>query len=196
MSTRIAVLFWVSIEDIKAVLNGQDKNVTGYCGLAEMKLRNFRDGKFVFFKFWMLDEDYTGNVSGYTEEVRISDEVMTRFVSSLTKDGEELALLSHDDKTPLRVTFNAAHTLETVSNNPVVRRKFSHYMGKVFNARNMGVTEVRVYDDFAPYSFGFKKLGLDGKPVLSGGLIFTQGLNKKTGVWSDELRYGRYSMHT
>ena len=74
--------------------------------------------------------------------------------------------------------------LRDVVANVTVRRKLARFLSRNFRYRN--VTEIRMFNDFVPYSFFFREM-IGEQSGICGGVIL-HGQN--------DLKTAKYSIHT
>lgn len=141
----------------------------------------------VEIEFTWLRDDKGNNVSGYREIVTLPYDELMEGLRESVRQGEPISwrALSIDDsaKRP-RLVFNSRKNLKDALVNGIVRRKLVRALRDRFQWPAAECVEF--YDDFVPYSFGFREI-MDGEPGIVGGLILHG---------QEDMRNAYYSIHT
>lgn len=111
-------------------------------------------------------------VEGFEQTVRIRWSQFQAFLEECRqpdgpRDFKTLSLDAPRDRPRLVFDGNRAN-LRAAINEPTIRRKLGKALMDNFNWP--GADEIRLYNDFVPYSFFFREFR-DGNPCLCGGLI-------------------------
>lgn len=135
---------------------------------------------------WLRDVE-GNNVSGYQEIVTLPYDGLMEGLRESVRQGGPISwrALSLDDsaKRP-RLVFNSRKNLKDALENSIVRRKLVRTLRDRFQWPYAECVEF--YDDFVPYSFGFREI-MDGEPGIVGGLILHG---------QEDMRNAYYSIHT
>lgn len=100
------------------------------------------------------------------------------------QEGSQWNVLSLEDPGLPKLTFCERENLHAAVNDPVVRRKLSRFLRDNFNWRDSD--EIRLFNDFLPYSFFFREMR-HGQPGICGGVIFHG---------QEDMKKAQYSIHT
>lgn len=83
-----------------------------------------------------------------------------------------------------RIEFHSRENLRQAAANPYVRRQLSKFLRTAFDWKD--TTTIKLYDDFAPYSFYFESEYAGNRRGCCGGVIYHKNPDGT----------GRYSLHT
>lgn len=127
-----------------------------------------------------------GQVRGWEETVTLPYDSFLDFAERNKQSGgsEKWALLSLKTKNSPKLVFCEQKSLCAAIKNKTVRRKLFRFLRS--NFRWQGTDEIRLYDDFVPYSFSFQEF-VNGTPGICGRLILHG---------QDDLTKAYYSIHT
>ncbi|WP_304973833.1 DUF4120 family protein [uncultured Alistipes sp.] len=141
----------------------------------------------------LLEMDFTwlsggeSDLRGFSQTVRLPWERIRQLLDvPYAEDLPSVRLLSLPPaaRRPRLVFDGDRANLKAAIGNPRVRRKLGKALMANFNWP--GADEVRLYNDFTPYSFFFREVR-DGKPCLCGGLILHG---------QEDMRKAYYGIHT
>lgn len=133
--------------------------------------------------FTWLDRHGNHDLIGYDEIVHLPYDAFQAFVQS-SREGAEWSVLSMEPSSQPRFCFADTRNLKETLRNGKVRRKLSRFLRDNFHWSHSG--EIWLGNDFLPYSFTFQEYR-DGKPYISGGLIFHI---------ADDMDKAYYAIHT
>lgn len=135
--------------------------------------------------FYWLSTNIEGYVTGKTQQVILPYDRTLNFVKDCAeRKSEECRILSLPNVRSPRIVFDSKEKLKKVVNNRIIRSKLSKFLRNAFQWNS--ATEIRLYDDFVPYSFFFQEMcgdtvGLEGGVILHG---------------VDEPKAAYYAIHT
>lgn len=136
-------------------------------------------------RFYWLSTNIEGVVTGKTQQVILPyDRTLNAVKDCAESKSGESRLLSLPNVKPPRIIFDSKEKLKKVVNDRILRRKLSKFLRNAFQWNS--ATEIRLYDDFVPYSFFFQEMcgdtvGLEGGVILHG---------------VDEPKTAYYAIHT
>ena len=162
-----------------AQLREKDYIVVKDYSLAEFACDRSTDKLLVKF-YWM---DYNGLdcFKGYIQRLTISCSDFMDFISNgLT----EFKALSVKEASEPKITFFSNHNLHEIVKNKLLRRKFSKFLRDNFKWAS---SEIKLYDDFVPYSFVFREFHY-GRDGMCGGLVLHGQ--------QEDMSKAYYSIHT
>ena len=135
--------------------------------------------------FYWLSERNDGTLVGHKESctVRYSG-LQTFLLGCRNRDTRECNLLSFPTERWPRIIFEDTRNLKKVVASRMLRRKLAKFLRKAFHWP--GATEIRLYDDFLPYSFLFSEQRGD-KVGIEGGVVLHN---------PDDPKYAHYEIHT
>ena len=107
-----------------------------------------------------------------TETVRVPYEKFKEFVVESRENGTQKRMLSLEEESRVKVTFQSGRNLKAVAETKALRKKLGKFMADHFQ-RWKGSRQITVYDDFEPYSFFFQEqtpygAGMCGGVILHG----------------------------
>ena len=137
--------------------------------------------------FNWLDEDlYTGELKGWKQRVTLPLGTLLDFAErgGIGENPKKWTVLSLRDSFSPRIVFVDTENLKRVVNNLTVRHKLAKFLSRNFQYYN--ATEIRLFNDYEPYSFFFREIcgndnGMCGGVILHG---------------RDDLKKAKYSIHT
>ena len=91
-----------------------------------------------------------------TETVRVPYEKFKEFVVESRENGTQKRMLSLEEESRVKVTFQSGRNLKAVAETKALRKKLGKFMADHF-LRWKGSRQITVYDDFEPYSFFFQE---------------------------------------
>lgn len=135
---------------------------------------------------YLLQEYSDGFVKGIRQRMVLPYRKVMDFVSSCTeKDvSRDSAFLSLPERNTPRIVFESRKHLKEIVSNRLIRRKLSKFLRDEFHWYH--ATEIRLYDDFVPYSFIFRELRGDVPGIVGGVILHGQ----------EDLPKAYYSIHT
>lgn len=132
---------------------------------------------------WLSDHG-ADQVSGRRETVRLDWGKVLGFATNPYT--QKMQLLSNVEvQSNPRLIISSRKNIKEVLANKTIRHKFAKCVAKNFHYWT--AREIRLYDDFSPYSFYFREIRKDGRDGLCGGVILHN---------ADDVRTARYSIHT
>ena len=140
---------------------------------AELALRkSIEQEEILEIVFTWLSDAGGGKVSGMTATVRLPHEQFKQFVIESRENGIQKRMLSLEEESRVKVTFQSGRNLKAVAETKALRKKLGKFMGNHF-LRWKGSRQITVYDDFEPYSFFFQEqtpygAGMCGGVILHG----------------------------
>ena len=151
---------------------------------AELRREPFDRVSITFY--WLNVNCYDDSVGGWRQTVTLPFNKLMDFALRGGLDGypENWKVLSIRDTFSPRIVFMDHRNLRDVVANVTVRRKLARFLSRNFRYRN--ATEIRMFNDFAPYSFFFREM-IGEQRGMCGGVIL-HGL--------DDLKTAKYSIHT
>ena len=161
---------------------------TGYLIVSDLQcfaeLRR-ETGDRVTITFCWLSEGCGGSLTGWKQTVMLSLNRLLDFAEQ-TGDGETkmLKLLSLRETFSPKLVFVDAGNLRRAVANAAIRRKLARFLSRSFHYRD--ATEIRLFDDFMPYSFFFREM-IGEQVGLCGGVILHG---------QDDLKQAYYAIHT
>lgn len=174
--------FYVPRESLRPLLENEDSHIL------QRDLYSFAILQRVFNELniefsWLRLVNYS-ELSGYIEEVAIPWEIFEKWYYDDSR--KVLKVIENPGHRSPKITFctNSVHLKDVVA-NPTIKKKFVNML-KYF--MDFSCDEVKFYDDFVPYSFGWCCYK-NGKLGMSGGLIFHRNSTK-------DLLDGYYKIHT
>ena len=104
-------------------------------------------------------------------------------------DNKECIIIpAHRHIITTKLENHSIYKLKQVIADKTLRRKFGRAVGRLMDCSH---TVVKLFDDFADYSFYFVKFNEDYKPDYNGGLIFHRDVASR-----ENLARGHYGIHT
>lgn len=147
--------------------------------------RNARAGTMEIEFTWLGNEG--DGVSGYQDTITLPYDNLMECLHESKRQGEPISwkalAIDNTPKCP-RLVFNSRKNLKAVLENGVIRRKLVRALRDHFQWPASECIEL--YDDFEPYSFGFREIR-DGEPGIVGGLTLHG---------QEDMKNAYYSMHT
>ena len=135
--------------------------------------------------FWWLSEGCNGSISGWKQTVMLPLNRLLDFAERIGEgDAKEWKLLSLKETFSPKLVFVDEGNLKQAVANATIRRKLARFLSRSFHYR--GATEIRLFDDFLPYSFFFREM-LGEQVGMCGGVILHG---------QDNLKKSEYSIHT
>lgn len=140
---------------------------------AELALRkSIEQEEILEIVFTWLSDAGGGKVSGMTETVRLPYEKFKELVEESRENGTQKRMLSLEEESRVKVTFQSGRNLKAVAETKALRKKLGKFMADHFQ-RWKGSRQITVYDDFEPYSFFFQEqtpygAGMCGGVILHG----------------------------
>lgn len=143
-------------------------------------------GNRVTITFYWLDARFDDSVTGWKQTVSLPFDLLMDFAERGGRDGvpSKWKLLSLKDTFSPKIVFVDTQNLEKAVENAAVRRKLARALSRNFRYRN--AAEVRLYNDFIPYSFLFQEMFDEGMGLCGGLILHGQ----------DNLETAKYSIHT
>lgn len=141
----------------------------------------------VEIEFTWLGDARGNNVSGYQETVTLPYDGLMEGLRESVRQGGPISwrALSIDGSVNRpRFVFNSRKNLKAVLGNGILRRKLVRALRDRFQWPASECIEF--YDDFEPYSFGFREIR-NGEPGIVGGLILHG---------REDMKNAYYSIHT
>ena len=145
---------------------------------AELRtLRNYGGRDLLQIDFtWVSSVDARGEGKARLERIRIP----YALIQPIGAEGQTLSLESFAP----RIEFHSRENLRQAAANPYVRRQLSKFLRTAFDWKD--TTTIKLYDDFAPYSFYFESEYAGNRRGCCGGVIYHKNPDGT----------GRYSLHT
>lgn len=149
-------------------------------------LRHSADDDTLAIILYLLQEYSDGFVRGIKQQMVLPYRKVMDFVASCTeKDvSRDCAFLSRPERNTPRIVFESRKHLKEIVSNRLLRRKLFRFLRDEFHWYH--ATEIRLFDDFVPYSFVFRELR-GNVPGITGGVILHG---------QDDLSKAYYSIHT
>lgn len=134
--------------------------------------------------YWLSDRN-DGTLVGHKEAFTVRYSSLWAFLLRCkNKDTKESRLLSIPSDHWPRIIFEDTRNLKKVVASRMLRRKLAKFLRKAFHWP--GATEIRLFDDFLPYSFLFSEQRGD-KVGIEGGVVLHN---------PDDPKYAHYEIHT
>lgn len=137
--------------------------------------------EYVSMVIYWLQSDSDDNMDGWKETVCLPYDAIRKLIAG---ECEEIKVLSIQERTFPKLEFHSSKNLKAVVTNPIVRKKFSRFVRDHFNWPSSKI--IMIYDDFIPYSFGFREESKSGWSINGGIILHGQ----------DNMKQASYSMHT
>ena len=136
--------------------------------------------------YWLSEQGCTGSMQGWKQEVMLPMGQLLDFAErGGWENGPEMwKLLSIEDTFCPRFVFTDTRNLRKAVENPTVRRKLARFLSRNFHYCN--ATEIRLSDDYLPYSFFFQEMVGDMVGLCGGVILHGQ----------EDLATAQYSIHT
>lgn len=143
--------------------------------------RNVQSGLVDIVFTWLGESG--GRLTGYEETVTIPYNGLCAFErDSAEENGPQIwKVLSVQETGRPRLVFHDHEGLCACLENRAICRKLVRALRDNFNWPR--TDEIRFYPDFASYSFGFQEVN-NGRPGISGGLIFHQQQDRKKSYYA------------
>lgn len=142
----------------------------------------------VEIEFTWLGDARGNNVSGYQETVTLPYDGLMEGLRESVRRGEPISwralAIDNTPKCPRLVFNHSRRNLRAVLENGIVRRKLVRALRDHFQWQ--ASERIEFYDDFLPYSFGFREIR-NGEPGIVGGLILHG---------REDMKNAYYSIHT
>ena len=153
---------------------------------AKLALRKTAEqGDVLEIDFTWLSDAGGGKVSGMTETIRIFYEEFKEMVEESRKNGIQKRMLSLEEKSRPKITFQSRRNLKAVAETKALRKKLGKFMGDHF-LRWKGSRQITLYDDFEPYSFFFQEQTPYGNGICGGVILHGR----------ENLEKAYYGIHT
>lgn len=165
----------------------QEDKVTVNDGADFVVFLRYKSSDTVMLTVYRLRENFDDTVSGYKQQFMLRYSQLRDYLTACPETGEagEWQTLSLQESAWLpKLVFSGSRNLHQVVNHRLYRKKLSHYLKRGFHWP--GATEIRLYDDFVPYSFLFKELRGDDCGITGGLILHGQ----------DDPETAYYSIHT
>ena len=158
--------------------------VSDIYAFAELR-REPRDQVSITF-YWMNVNCFDDSLGGWRQTVSLPLEDLMDFALRGGVDGYsgDWKVLSVKDAFSPRIVFVDHRNLKDTVANITVRRKLAKFLSRNFHYRN--ATEIRLFNDFVPYSFFFREM-IGEQTGMCGGMILHG---------QDDLKTAKYSIHT
>ncbi len=161
---------------------------TGYLIVSDLQcfaeLRR-ETGDRVTVTFCWLSEGCGGSLTGWKQTVMLPLNRLLDFAEQVGEGGtKEWKLLSLKETFSPKLVFVDQGNLKRVVANTMIRRKLARFLSRSFHYR--GATEIRLFDDFLPYSFFFREM-LGEQVGLCGGVILHG---------QEDMKKAYYAIHT
>ena len=136
--------------------------------------------------YWLNVNCYNDAVSGWRQTVTLPFEKLMDFALNGGDNGnsERWTQLSLNDIFSPRIVFVDKNNLTAAVANVTVRRKLARFLSRNFRYRN--ATEIRLFNDFLPYSFFFREMFGESEGMCGGVILHGQS----------DLKTAKYSIHT
>lgn len=156
--------------------------VRDFSAFAQIQIReDSHYGKCATINFFWLKSVGDCRYTGWEERISIPYE---KFQEAFTGRNVQLKILSLPEKRIPKIRFESRRNLKETAKNPRLRRKLGRFLSRNFQWANS--TEIVLYDDFLPYSFGFCEYCTNGTGIIGGVILHGQ----------ERMRTADYSMHT
>ena len=132
--------------------------------------------------YWLRENTCNGDMSGWNQTVSLPLAPLLDLAEC--GDTEKWRVLSIKDTFSPRIVFMDHRNLRDVVANVTVRRKLARFLSRNFRYRN--ATEIRMFNDYVPYSFFFREM-IGEQSGMCGGMILHG---------QDDLKTAKYSIHT
>ena len=153
---------------------------------AKLALRKTAEqGDVLEIDFTWLSDAGGGKVSGMTETIRIFYEEFKEMVEESRKNGIQKRMLSLEEESRVKVTFQSGRNLKAVAETKALRKKLGKFMADHFQ-RWKGSRQITLYDDFEPYSFFFQEQTPYGAGMCGGVILHGR----------ENLKKAYYGIHT
>lgn len=178
--------FYIQDSDWKKLMEWGHVIVSDICSFAEMHLcPGKNDGKTVKITFSWLRNQGFDRLAGRTETVRLPCEKLIQCIeASRSRGGNSQPLLSLKQNQRATITFHSRKNLVQVAGRKNLRRKLGKFLDRHFNW--YGTKNIRVVDDFCPYSFFFTEECLSGPGICGGVILHGQ----------EDMKTAHYEIHT
>lgn len=135
---------------------------------------------------WMKKDLYTGNVEGWSQIISLPLGPLLIFAErgGLEDNPKKWVVLSRKATFSPRIVFVNTENLRKAVENLTVRHKLAKFLSQNFHYRY--ATEIRLYNDYFPYSFFFREMIGDMVGMCGGVILHGQ----------DNLKKSEYSIHT
>lgn len=144
-------------------------------------LEDHVNGKYVRIHFFWASSTKSDYYNGRKEQISLPYGIFQKAFA-----GKELHMkvLSLKEKYLPKIVFESKKNLKEVVKHPQLRRKLVRFLSYNFQWENG--TQIEIYDDFVPYSFGFYECREHGYGIVGGIILHGQ----------EDLRTAEYGMHT
>lgn len=144
------------------------------------------EGNTVTISLYRVRECGDQSLIGWKQQFRLPYSKLYGFLESCADNRmtRETRMLSLPAPRGPRIVFEDTGNLHKAVSNKRIRKKLSKFLRSAFPWS--GATEIRMYDDFIPYSFYFRELRGDTVGIQGG--VILHGLN--------DLQTAYYSIHT
>lgn len=173
-------IFRNSLEELEYKLEVIVQDIRSFAVLRRDKYTGILEIEFT----WLANDG--DGVAGYQDTVILPYGRLMGHLRESEWQGEPITwkALSRDDSKQPRIIFHSQKNLKAALENGIIRRKLVRTLRDQF--RWTGSEQIEFYDDFEPYSFGFREIR-NGKPSIGGGLILHG---------QDDPKNAYYSIHT
>lgn len=143
-------------------------------------------GDRVTITFCWLSEGCNGNLVGWKQTVMLPLNRLLDFAERGGREGEpaEWKMLSLKESFSPKIVFVDAGNLKRAVANATIRRKLARFLSRNFYYRD--ATEIRLFDDFVPYSFCFREMIGEEVGICGGVILHGQ----------EDMKQAYYSIHT
>ena len=161
-----------------AELQSKDYIVVKDYAFAEFAHDRFNDT--LLIKFYWMNLSGLDGFKGFVQRVTVN---FSDFMDFINSGITEYKALSIPELYAPKLTFASSRNLHEIVTDKLLRRKLSKFLRDNFK---WGSTEIKLFDDFVPYSFYFREYR-NGTNGMCGGLI----LHGQT-----DMSKAYYSIHT
>lgn len=136
--------------------------------------------------YWLNERGSNGAIDGWKQTVTLPLGPLLDFAErgGIGDNPKKWTVLSLKDSFSPKIVFMDTRNLKQVVENLTVRHKLAKFLSRNFRYRN--VTEIRLFNDFVPYSFFFREM-IGEQIGICGGVIL-HGQN--------DLKKAEYFLHT
>lgn len=136
--------------------------------------------------YWLRERGFNGRTEGWNQSVVLP---IGKLLDFAERGGNGYApatwnTLSVKETFSPKIVFVSTENLKKVVDNVILRRKLARFFRENFHYRF--ATEIRLFDDFVPYSFFFQEMIGDISGMCGGVILHDQ----------DNLLEASYSIHT
>ena len=136
--------------------------------------------------YWLSEHGGDGKMDGWNQIVTLPLGKLLDFAErgGIGDNPGKWTVLSLKDTYSPKIVFVDTRNLKQAVANLTIRHKLAKFLSENFHYRN--ATEIRLFNDFVPYSFFFREMR-NGSEGMCGGVIL-HGQN--------DLKKAKYSIHT